>query len=93
MIRIAYLVNQYPMVSHSFIRREILALESRGFEVQRIALRGWDDALADAEDREERRRTRSAAPRTASRFTGRRSSTRRAASASPKKCAARSSWW
>src|SRR6266850_2284766 len=58
MIRIAYLVNQYPMVSHSFIRREILALESRGFEVQRIALRGWDDALADAEDREERRRTR-----------------------------------
>ena len=58
MIRIAYLVNQYPMVSHSFIRREIRALESRGIEVQRIALRGWDDALADAEDREERRRTR-----------------------------------
>jgi len=58
MQRIAYLVNQYPKVSHSFIRREILALESRGFEVQRIALRGWDDALADAEDREERRRTR-----------------------------------
>lgn len=58
MIRIAYLVNQYPMVSHSFIRREILALESRGFEVQRIALRGWDDVLADAEDREERRHTR-----------------------------------
>ena len=56
--RIAYLVNQYPKVSHSFIRREILALESRGFEVQRIALRGWDDALADPVDREERRRTR-----------------------------------
>ena len=56
--RIAYLVNQYPKVSHSFIRREILALESRGFEVQRIALRGWDDALADPGDREERRRTR-----------------------------------
>lgn len=56
--RIAYLVNQYPRVSHSFIRREILALESRGFEVQRIALRGWDDALADPGDREERRRTR-----------------------------------
>jgi len=58
MIRVAYLVNQYPKVSHSFIRREILALESRGLEVQRIALRGWDDALADPEDREERRRTR-----------------------------------
>jgi colanic acid/amylovoran biosynthesis glycosyltransferase len=58
MIRIAYLVNQYPKVSHSFIRREILALESLGFEVQRIALRGWDDELADPGDREERRRTR-----------------------------------
>ena len=58
MIRIAYLVNQYPKVSHSFIRREMLALESRGFEVQRIALRGWDDALADPGDREERQRTR-----------------------------------
>ena len=58
MIRVAYLVNQYPKVSHSFIRREILALESRGFEVQRLALRGWDDALADAEDRAERQRTR-----------------------------------
>ena len=58
MIRIAYLVNRYPKVSHSFIRREILALESRGFEVARIALRGWDEVLADAGDREERRRTR-----------------------------------
>jgi glycosyltransferase involved in cell wall biosynthesis len=57
-IRIAYLVNQYPKVSHSFIRREIRALESRGFEVQRIALRGWDDALADPADGEEQRRTR-----------------------------------
>jgi glycosyltransferase involved in cell wall biosynthesis len=57
-MRVAYLVNQYPKVSHSFIRREILALERRGFEVERIALRGWDDALADAGDREERRLTR-----------------------------------
>ena len=58
MNRIAYLINQYPAVSHSFIRREIRALESRGLAVQRIALRGWDDALADPADREERRRTR-----------------------------------
>lgn len=56
--RIAYFVNQYPKVSHSFIRREILALERRGFEVQRIALRGWDGELVDAEDRQERARTR-----------------------------------
>jgi colanic acid/amylovoran biosynthesis glycosyltransferase len=56
--RIAYFVNQYPKVSHSFIRREILALERQGFEVQRIALRGWEGELADAEDEEERTRTR-----------------------------------
>ena len=56
--RIAYFINQYPKVSHSFIRREILALERRGFEVQRIALRGWDGDLVDDEDLRERERTR-----------------------------------
>jgi colanic acid/amylovoran biosynthesis glycosyltransferase len=57
-MNIAYLVNQYPKVSHSFIRREILALERQGFSVQRIALRGWNDALADAQDERERAQTR-----------------------------------
>jgi colanic acid/amylovoran biosynthesis glycosyltransferase len=58
-LKIAYLVNQYPRVSHSFIRREILALERQGFEIQRIALRGWnDEALPDEEDKLERQRTR-----------------------------------
>jgi glycosyltransferase involved in cell wall biosynthesis len=56
--RIAYFVNQYPKVTHSFIRREILALERQGFEIQRIALRGWDGELVDAEDEHERTRTR-----------------------------------
>jgi colanic acid/amylovoran biosynthesis glycosyltransferase len=56
--RIAYLVNQYPKVSHSFIRREIQALEQRGFAVQRLALRGWDATLVDDEDAAERKRTR-----------------------------------
>ena len=56
--RIAYFINQYPKVSHSFIRREILALERQGFEVLRIALRGWDAALVDAEDVHERAQTR-----------------------------------
>ncbi len=56
--RIAYLVNYYPKVSHSFIRREILALERQGFEVLRIALRGWDGELVDAEDVREREHTR-----------------------------------
>jgi len=57
-LKIAYLVNQYPKVSHSFIRREILALEAHGFEVSRIALRGWTEELADPIDRGEQRRTR-----------------------------------
>ncbi len=56
--RIAYFVNQYPKVSHSFIRREIQSLERQGFAVQRIALRGWDSGLVDASDRDERARTR-----------------------------------
>jgi glycosyltransferase involved in cell wall biosynthesis len=57
-LRIAYFINQYPKVSHSFIRREILALERQGFTIQRIALRGWDGELVDSEDQEERARTR-----------------------------------
>lgn len=58
-MRLAYFVNQYPKVSHSFIRREILALEALGLTVLRYALRGWDDAsLADPADLAERERTR-----------------------------------
>jgi colanic acid/amylovoran biosynthesis glycosyltransferase len=57
-MRVAYLINQYPKVSHSFIRREIRALERQGVDVTRIALRGWDGDLADPEDRIERERTR-----------------------------------
>jgi colanic acid/amylovoran biosynthesis glycosyltransferase len=57
-LRIAYLINQYPKISHSFIRREILALEQLGFEITRISLRGWDLELVDADDRRERKRTR-----------------------------------
>jgi glycosyltransferase involved in cell wall biosynthesis len=57
-IRIAYLVNQYPKVSHSFIRREILALERLGAQVQRFAVRGWDAETVDPEDRAEQQATR-----------------------------------
>jgi glycosyltransferase involved in cell wall biosynthesis len=56
-LKIAYFVNHYPKVSHTFIRREILALERRGLEVERIALRGWGEALPDPEDVRERERT------------------------------------
>jgi glycosyltransferase involved in cell wall biosynthesis len=55
--RIAYFINQYPKVSHSFIRREIQALELLGLTVQRIAIRGWDEQLVDADDIREREQT------------------------------------
>jgi len=57
-MRVAYLVTEYPKVSHTFIRREILALERQGIEVDRYALRGWDAEVVDPEDVAERGRTR-----------------------------------
>lgn len=57
-MQISYFINQYPKVSHSFIRREILALERQGFDVQRIALRGWDGDAVDKEDIRELERTK-----------------------------------
>ena len=57
-MNIAYLMNIYPMTSTVFIRREILALERRGIQVTRIALRGWNDEPVDQEDKIERERTR-----------------------------------
>ena len=57
-LRVAYLVNQYPKVSHTFIRREILALERQGVSVLRFAIRGWDAKVVDAADEEERKQTR-----------------------------------
>lgn len=53
-MRIAYLINAYPAVSHTFIRREIHALERLGIEVDRIALRDSSQNLVDAEDLRER---------------------------------------
>lgn len=57
-LSVAYLINQYPAVSHTFIKREIEALERRGVMVERFALRGWQDNLVDASDLAERTRTR-----------------------------------
>lgn len=45
---ITYFITQHPKISHSFIRRETQALEALGLAVQRIALRGWDGELDDA---------------------------------------------
>ena len=56
-MRITYLINQYPKVSHTFIRREILALERLGHEIQRVALRGWDENPIDSQDIVEQTKT------------------------------------
>jgi glycosyltransferase involved in cell wall biosynthesis len=57
-LRVAYLINQYPKASHSFIRREMAALERLGVDVQRYAMRGWDADVPDSADTRERTRTR-----------------------------------
>ncbi len=47
---IAYLINTYPQPSHSFIRREIRALERRGQAVHRFAFRSARASLVDPAD-------------------------------------------
>ena len=57
-MKIAYLINQYPQPSQSFIRREILGLEARGHSVDRYTIRQFDGNLPDPTDQAERKRTR-----------------------------------
>lgn len=57
MREVAYLINQYPAPSHSFIRREIHALEARGWTVHRFAHRRGQATLVDPLDRDEARHT------------------------------------
>ena len=55
---VAYLVNLYPKISHSFIRREIQALESQGVVVHRYAVRRASEPLVDEADVEELGKTK-----------------------------------
>ena len=55
---IAYLVNQYPKVSHSFIRREIAGIEACGIQVARFSIRSCGSELVDEEDKRELEKTR-----------------------------------
>lgn len=54
---VAYLVNQYPRTSHTFIRREIAALERLGVRVARFSVRGSPEALTNPEDLAEQDKT------------------------------------
>ncbi len=58
-MKIAYLINQYPKVSHTFIRREILALESLDptLEIARFSIRPSQEEFKDVADQQEARRT------------------------------------
>jgi glycosyltransferase involved in cell wall biosynthesis len=56
-MRVAYFTNQYPATPHTFIRREIRAMEALGLTVFRYALRS-SPQLVDGEDRLEAKRTR-----------------------------------
>lgn len=54
---IAYLVNQYPKVSHSFIRREIVGVEAMGIRVARFSIRSLESELVDEVDKLEQELT------------------------------------
>ncbi|WP_027259944.1 glycosyltransferase family 4 protein [Leisingera aquimarina] len=56
-MKIAYVLNTYPQPSHSFIRRELQALEHEGVEVLRLAMRPSAAALVDPKDQAEAART------------------------------------
>jgi glycosyltransferase involved in cell wall biosynthesis len=49
-VRLAYLCNVYPAVSHSFVRREIEGVEAAGHEVHRFSIRPPQQGLKDRAD-------------------------------------------
>ena len=55
---IAYLVNQYPKVSHSFVRREVAAVETCGIKVARFSIRSCESELVDEADKLEQELTK-----------------------------------
>jgi glycosyltransferase involved in cell wall biosynthesis len=57
-VSVAYLINQYPQPSQSFIRREIAALEAAGLHIERFTVRAWNGTLIEPADLAEKQRTR-----------------------------------
>ncbi|WP_297341865.1 glycosyltransferase [Pseudophaeobacter sp.] len=56
-MKVAYVLNSYPQPSHSFIRREIQALERQGIAVLRLAMRPGSAPLVDPGDQAEAAQT------------------------------------
>lgn len=82
-MRVGYLVNQYPKVSHTFVRREIRALEARGVHVERFSVRDTRAEVKDDDDLDELARTHVLLP------TDRREAARQIASATARIVATR----
>src|SRR5665213_1842906 len=57
-MRIGYFTNQYPAISHTFIRREIRALEAEGVTIVRYAVRPGAERIVDPDDVAEHKQTR-----------------------------------
>jgi len=57
-MNIAYLVNIYPKVSHSFVRREVIAVETCGLKVARFSIRSCESELVDEADKLEQELTK-----------------------------------
>lgn len=58
MVRVVSLVNEYPKVTHTFIRNEIAAVEQAGVQVEPVSIRRSDLPLLEPADRREALRTR-----------------------------------
>lgn len=56
-MRIAYLCNRYPAVSHSFVRREIAGVEAAGHAVDRYTVRAPANLIDDDDCAEAQRTT------------------------------------
>ena len=54
---IGYLTSEYPKPSHTFVRRELVALESLGWDIERFSVRRFAGSLADPADQTEAERT------------------------------------
>jgi colanic acid/amylovoran biosynthesis glycosyltransferase len=52
-MRVAYLTNAYPSVSHTFIRRELVELEQQVGDVARFSIRGSPYEIVDPDDARE----------------------------------------
>jgi len=56
-MRVAYLSNQYPSVSHTFIRRELIEVEKLLGPIERFSVRTSTQTLVDPLDKAEREQT------------------------------------